>query len=72
MLTYLLASALHSYLPFESWQCWILTVLCMVTTEIVVRGYNAIYDKIMSGRNESYKDSKKKAQAKNKASKKAE
>ena len=72
MLTYLLASALHSYLPFESWQCWILTVLCMVTTEIVVRGYNAIYDKIMSGRNESNKDSKKKAQAKNKASKKAE
>ena len=72
MLTYLLASALHSYLPFESWQCWILTLLCMVTTEIVVRGYNAIYDKIMSGRNESNKDSKKKAQAKNKASKKAE
>ena len=71
MLTYLLASALHFYLPFESWQCWILTVLCMITTEIIVRGYNAVYDKIMSGRNKSNKDSKKKAQTKNKEVKKS-
>lgn len=72
MLTYLFASAVHLYQPFESWQCWILTVLCMITTEIIVRGYNAVYDKIMRGRNESNKDSKKKAQARNKAGKKAE
>ena len=58
MLTYLLASALHSYLPFESWQCWILTMACMVTTEIAVRGYNAVYDKIMSRKNKSNKDNK--------------
>lgn len=63
MLTYLLASALHSYLPFESWQCWILTVICMVTTEIVVRGYNAVYDRIMSKKNEGNKGSEKKKQS---------
>lgn len=44
----------------------------MITTEIIVRSYNAVYDKIMSGRNESGKDSKKKVQTKNKANKKSE
>ena len=48
MLTYLFASALHSYLPFESWVCWILTLICMVTTEIMVRGYNKVCDVIKS------------------------
>ena len=72
MLTYLLASALHFYQPFESWQCWLLTLLCMVTTEIIVRGYNAVYDRIMTGRNESGKDSKKKTQTRNKPSKKSD
>ena len=64
MLTYLLASALHSYMPFESWQCWILTLICMVTTEIVVRVYNAVYDKFISPENERNKNNKKKAQSK--------
>ena len=64
MLTYLLASALHSYMPFESWHCWLLTILCMITTELVVRGYNAVYDKIMSSKKDPGKNSKKKAQSK--------
>ena len=64
MLTYLLASALHSYLPFESRHCRILTVLYMITTEIIVKGYNAVYDKIMSSRNESSKDSRNKTSKK--------
>ena len=45
MLTYLFAAALHSYAPFESRQCWLLAVLCIVTTEVMVRGYNTVCDK---------------------------
>ncbi len=50
MLTYLFVSALHSYAPFESWHCWLLTVLCMITTEIMVRGYNKVYDTVKAKR----------------------
>ena len=59
MLTYLFVSALNSYSPFESWVCWLLTILCMVTTEIMVRGYNKVYDTINNRRD-------KKKQADNK------
>ena len=48
MLTYLFVSGVHSYAPFESWVCWLLTILCMVTTEVMVRGYNMAYDRIKS------------------------
>ena len=52
MLTYLFVSALHSYAPFESWVCWLLTILCMVTTEIMVRGYNMCCDKLQRRKQE--------------------
>ncbi len=48
MLTYLFASAIHFYVPFESRFCWPLTIICMVTTEIMVRGYNKVYDTVIS------------------------
>ena len=46
ILTYIAALGFHGYLPFESWQCWVLTVICMIITEVLVRGYNKIYDTI--------------------------
>lgn len=46
MPVYLLLSALNSYQPFESWQCWLLTILCMAVTEVIVRVYNKVYDSI--------------------------
>ncbi len=55
MLTYLLASALHFYEPFDSWFCWLLTILCMVTTEIMVRGYNMVCDKRKAKKQEGTK-----------------
>ena len=46
-LTYLAALGFHGYSGFEApWQVWLLTLLCMVTTECMVRGYNAVYDRV--------------------------
>ena len=42
--------AVHGYQGFETWQCWILMIVCMVVTEAVVRGYNKVYDLIQNRR----------------------
>lgn len=42
--------AVHGYQGFETWQCWILMIVCMVVTEVVVRGYNKVYDLIQNRR----------------------
>lgn len=39
---YFIAFGFHKYLPFESWQCWILALFGMAFTEVVVRSYNLV------------------------------
>lgn len=37
---YFIALGLHGYEGFKSYQCWLLTLLSMIVTEFMVRGYN--------------------------------
>ncbi|MEG0391440.1 MAG: hypothetical protein RR626_01605, partial [Anaerovoracaceae bacterium] len=40
--TYFIVLGLHGYMGFTSGQCWLLTLLSMIVTEVLVRGYNAL------------------------------
>lgn len=45
-LVFLTALGLHGYLGFKSYQCWLLTLLSIVVTECMVRGYEYLMTKI--------------------------
>jgi len=42
---YFIALGFNKYLPFAPWQCWVLTLVSMVVTELAVRGYNKVLEK---------------------------
>lgn len=43
---YFVVLGLHGYEGFQSYQCWLLALLSMIVTELMVRGYNYLYEKI--------------------------
>jgi len=45
IVSYFIALGFHKYSAFEAWQCWILTVLSMVFTEVMVRSFVALHIK---------------------------
>ena len=45
-LTYFFIWSLHGYTGFESRVCWLLVLVCMLTTEAMVQGYNAVYERM--------------------------
>lgn len=48
---YFVAYGFHGYKSFQSYQCLLLTLLSMIVTECIVRGYNYLSDKILCKRN---------------------
>lgn len=42
---YFIALGFHKYSAFEAWQCWVLTLLSMVVTEVVVRSFVVLQNK---------------------------
>lgn len=43
---YFVVLGLHGYEGFQSYQCWLLALLSIIVTELMVRGYNYLYEKI--------------------------
>ncbi|MDE7331823.1 MAG: hypothetical protein K2O16_06205 [Lachnospiraceae bacterium] len=43
---YFIALGMHGYESFKSYQCWFLTLLSMIVTEFMVRGYNSLFERI--------------------------
>ncbi|MCR4605192.1 MAG: hypothetical protein K5639_04250 [Eubacterium sp.] len=50
IVVYFIAYALHGYLGFDGWFCWILALISMVLTEIMVRVYNYLMEICRTGR----------------------
>ncbi len=43
---YFIVLGFNGYESFQSYQCWLLALLSILVTEIMVRGYNYVYDRI--------------------------
>lgn len=44
---YFVVFGFHNYEGFQSYQCWLLALLSVVVTELIVRGYNYLYERMV-------------------------